>query len=726
MPTITQNTRSLLSLALVFVLALTSLCYQQRVEASSQPAQTPGAEKFEDVPKISPLLRPGRHGRDERVSVILELNGRPGPGLGAFLKQNSVVLRRELKKSPVLSITLPFHRVAELASFPEVFHISTNEPVSPLGHMTSTTGADAGRAAVSGSGPIDGAGVGIAILDSGIDIGHVQFSSVGSPSRIAASVDFTGENRTDDPYGHGTFVAAAAAGNDRAGVSYLGMAPGARLLNVRVLDSNGQGSVESVLAGLDWVAANAVQYNIRIVNLSLGGQAVESYRYDVLCRAVRRLTNSGILVFAAAGNNGKDAQGNKIFGAIHSPGNEPSAFTIGAANTFQTDPRSDDGVATYSSRGPTRSYQEDANGVRHHDNLIKPDLVAPGNKLSFAQAIANQLVTNNPTMSVPNIADPTMGIMEMSGTSVATPIAAGTAALMLQVNPTLTPNMIKAFMQYSAEKLNGFGTLEQGAGLLNVEGALRLASVVRNDFGSQAMVGAPLLNGAVPTQSSSFAGSTFAWSGRIVRKFNTVSGNSLITRLQGPYFTGELLGDGFVISDGLIITRGTLLSNGGPVEDGGMLWSSGTFEVSGIMISEDPLMTDAVNISDQSITLDGDWLTDPLMRGEGHASLNGIWTLHPYGLILSTGVVLNDGAVLSGGYLTGDGILVGVGDLVATDLEISESVEVTLGYVCSDGIIYGDGIIFGDGIIYGDGIIFGDGIIYGDGIIFGDGIIYGD
>src|SRR5207237_1153231 len=161
--------------------------------------------------------------------------------------------RRELNRSRILSITLPFNKVAELSSFSEVFHVSTNDAISPVGHVTATTGTDAARAAASGTGTADGTGIGIAIVDSGIDTNHVQFSPAGGPSRVAASVDFTGENRTDDPYGHGTFVAAAAAGNDRAGASYLGIAPGARLLSVRVLNSYGQGSVESVLAGLDWV-----------------------------------------------------------------------------------------------------------------------------------------------------------------------------------------------------------------------------------------------------------------------------------------------------------------------------------------------------------------------------------------------------------------------------------------------------------------------------------------
>src|ERR1041385_8253546 len=269
--------------------------------------------------------------------------------------------------------------------------------------------------------------------------------------------------------------------------------------------------------------------------MSLGMQAVESYKYDPLCRAVRGLVNSGVAVFAAAGNDGKDASGQKLYGTIHSPGIEPSAFTIGATNSFQTDGRHDDAVASYGSRGPTRSYWVDTNGVTHHDNLLKPDLVAPGNKLVFAQAHDNYLVNLHPTLNESSsTTHPNMKVMRMSGTSVSTPIAAGAAALMLQVNPKLTPNMVKAFMEYTAQKLDGFGVLEQGAGQLNIEGAIKLTLKVRQDLSSTAQVGLPLLTGSV-TPASSFCSSNFDWSTTIVRNFNTMSGSGLIERFQGPY-----------------------------------------------------------------------------------------------------------------------------------------------------------------------------------------------
>src|SRR6185503_5542630 len=193
--------------------------------------------------KVSPQLNANR--QDVTVTVIVNLNGPTSGRLNGFMQRHGVRLRREMKALRSFSVSLPFGMVAELASFPEVDHVSANEAVVSFGHAANTTGAVAGQAAATaaGHGLVDGAGVGIAILDSGIDANHAQFQANGSGSRILASVDFTGENRTDDPYGHGTFVAAAAAGGAAAGPEYTGMAPGASLLNVRVLNSTGQGTV---------------------------------------------------------------------------------------------------------------------------------------------------------------------------------------------------------------------------------------------------------------------------------------------------------------------------------------------------------------------------------------------------------------------------------------------------------------------------------------------------
>ena len=173
---------------------------------------------------------------------------------------------------------------------------------------------------------------------------------------------------------------------------------------------------------------NRLLYNVRVVNMSLGTPAINSYKNDPICKAVRRLSDAGIVVVAAAGNNGKTLSGQKMYGGIHSPGNEPSAITVGASNTYGTDARNEDSIATYSSRGPSRGFTVDAYGTRHYDNSIKPDLVAPGNKIVSAEAVNNVLVKTHPELETNNYPTTNMKVMFMSGTSVSAPVVAGTAA----------------------------------------------------------------------------------------------------------------------------------------------------------------------------------------------------------------------------------------------------------------------------------------------------------
>src|SRR5215218_2624245 len=344
------------------LLALFSLLAQLCAGTTAGAPQRANARAATPPDKVSHALRErlGRSGGAAQTEgVILQLTGKPSGRLNALLNRADVHVRAQLNSFDALALELPLGVVEELASFGEVRFVSPDSEVVSTGHVVTTTGTDAARTSGLVAGlvglPYDGAGVGIAIIDSGMDVTHKSFAAKAdlSGSRVKFKKDFTGEGKADkDFYGHGTHVASSAAGMSTVtGGVYEGLAKGADLLNLRVLDSQGHGRASDLLSALNWILSpadpnkplsssnptNATKYNVRVVNLSLGTPAIDSYRNDPLCKAVRVLVDAGIAVVAAAGNNGKDSAGQKLYGAIHSPGDEPSAVTVGATNTFGTD-----------------------------------------------------------------------------------------------------------------------------------------------------------------------------------------------------------------------------------------------------------------------------------------------------------------------------------------------------------------------------------------------------
>src|SRR6476469_3539981 len=260
---------------LVTVAVLVSLCSALFVStnspvraATNAPATNLSSGKIS--PDLQQLLLSGQG--DKRVKVIVQSvpSATSGGLIGGLLNTVGGLLVTVLSALNIRIVDVAANDVEVLASDPDVAYISLDNPVRSSGHLTTTTGTQQVRAqkTLLGTNNLDGSGVTIALLDSGIDKNHKSFATSG---KIKFSKDFTGENRTDDPWGHGTHVAAIAAGDGAptAG-AYEGIAPAASLVNLRVLNSQGVGRVSNVLAALDWLLANKSNYGVDVVNMSLG------------------------------------------------------------------------------------------------------------------------------------------------------------------------------------------------------------------------------------------------------------------------------------------------------------------------------------------------------------------------------------------------------------------------------------------------------------------------
>ncbi|MFP8942930.1 S8 family peptidase [Streptomyces fenghuangensis] len=292
----------------------------------------------------------------------------------------------------------------------------------------------------------DGKGVTIAVLDTGIDAAHPDFAG-----RIAAEKNFTASDDTRDHYGHGTHVASIAAGSGaKSGGLYKGVAPGAKLLNAKVLDDAGYGSDSEIIAGMEWAVAQGAE----VVNLSLGG--FDTPEIDPMEDAVNRLSrDSGALFVIAAGNDGPGAS------TISSPGSADAALTVGAVDK-------QDALADFSSVGP-----------RTGDGAVKPDLTAPGVDIGAAAAEGSLVEQEGDP-----VAD---GYVSISGTSMATPHVAGAAALLAQRHPDWTGERIKGALTASTKPGKGYTAFQQGSGRADVNKALKqtiVAEPVSIGFGT--------------------------------------------------------------------------------------------------------------------------------------------------------------------------------------------------------------------------------------------------
>ena len=408
--------------------------------------------------------RSGKAVGSSRVIITLK----PGFALPPELKRLVTQVHGRLGIINGHVVTVSNRLLQRLAANPAVFQIDYDRP---LVKQNFRTGITIGSLAVQHAYGLTGAGVGVAVIDSGIATWHDDLTNRTATTypygnqRVSAFVNFVNGNQTPyDDNGHGTHVAGIIAGNgyDSNGQK-AGVAPDASLVSLKVLDGNGNGTISNIIAAFDWVVQNKDQYNIRVVNASVGALIAESYTTDPLTVAAKRVVDAGVAVVVAAGNKGKNDAGQPQYGGITAPGNAPWVITVGASSTMGTTDRTDDTVASFSSRGPT-----------YKDYAAKPDLVAPGTGTISLAAPDSTLYATKPLVNG-TVSTAQVPYLTLSGTSMAAPVVTGTIALMLQANPTLTPNGLKAILEYTAQPYAGYNGLTEGAGFLNTLGAVRLA-----------------------------------------------------------------------------------------------------------------------------------------------------------------------------------------------------------------------------------------------------------
>ena len=448
---------------LVLLLAVSTAAFGQRAQSK---------QLSESVRKISPYLADeigflrDNPEYDYKIPVIVRL------AQSAKMSRTLIGRVRTLTSIRSYSTFLRSEEIARLLESGDVERISIDSVVSasrmnrsakrsahpdlPGNDYLATIGAQG----ASRSG-LDGDGMTVAVFDSGI-YGHPDLDF---GNKIVFSVDFTsGEavitDQNHDGYGHGTHVAGLIAGDGRSsGGLYRGVAPRASLIDVKVLGDDGAGRVSNLIAAIEWITEHRQQLDVRVANFSVSTPAFEPFYEDPLCEAVKEMTRAGITVVASSGNLGKLEGYPKIWGAVTSPGTSPYVITAYPLNHKGTADRSDDVATSYGSRGPSLGT-----------DLWKPDLAAPGNRITSLVSPESFLAAERYDSRIGN------DYLEMSGARMAVPLVSGSALLLLQAEPRLSPFGIKQALLASVTHDAQAHPFETGRGTLNVRLALRLTT----------------------------------------------------------------------------------------------------------------------------------------------------------------------------------------------------------------------------------------------------------
>ena len=357
--------------------------------------------------------------------------------------------------------------------------------------------------------------------------------------------------------------------DERRNKAYHGLAPNVQLLVLKVLDASGAGYTSDVVRAIDFAVANRNKFGIDVINLSLGHPIYEPASTDPLVQAVERASKAGIVVLAAAGNNGINPNTNQPgYAGINSPGNAPSAITVGAVSTSNTVTRKDDRIPDYSSSGPT-----------WYDAIVKPDLLAPGHRIIAVGAKKSTIYQNYPELRAAD-AD----YIRLSGTSMATAVGSGVVALMIESHrnadpytPALTPNAVKAMLQYSAFAVrNNLGVeydpLREGAGALNGAGAVALASSVDTTTRTGGYWMRPQ-----PVPWTAIGGENVSWSQAVIWGNAVIWGSGTLPMSQTAWGNAVIWGSGTKWANATAVIWGSNVVWTDPQSWGtAVIWGSGS------------------------------------------------------------------------------------------------------------------------------------------------------
>ncbi len=473
------------------------------------------------------------------------------------------VVVRTYEHLDMRAVRLPVAALESLAADTNVDWLSLDEDVANTS-VASRLAANLPASGSTNAGYV-GLSVGVAVLDTGVsshgDLSDdiLQYSFLGgaypTPTIENGEIAAFNDDVREDGYGHGTHVAGLLTGSGiGSGGQFKGSAPESKLLALQVLDANGSGSMSDVMAALDWLLTYGEYFDIRVVNLSLGKGISESNETDPLVLAVERLWDAGIVVIVAAGNDGYSGSM-----TINSPGNSRKVITVGSLTDNATGAdHSDDYVSSFSSQGPTIG-----------DYVLKPDLLAPGNRLVGAvwkkSILAKALQHRQKACDATDCGDDVY--LEMSGTSMATPMVSAAVALMLDKDPTLSPATVKARLMRSAFKLDADPT-EAGAGLLDADAALNDSGVVTGDALSPVMV-FDELNNTVLIEDTAILWGDDLWGSAYIF-------NNGVEWASGAEYTDEdgVTANGYMWTDGSVAAKGYQWTDGG-VAAKGYQWTDG-------------------------------------------------------------------------------------------------------------------------------------------------------